>query len=122
MKQILDIEVESWHLDECLEKFEKTPFALALEDHLKIRNSGFFCWEYERGTHFWKDTKKTKDIRAEFLSMTGLYVDFYKFVKAYDSIRTHEPPDMEDILDMADAYRMIKVVYPFSFQAEVEIG
>ena len=117
MKQILDVEVKSWHLEECLEKFDRTPFAIALEDRLKIWNSVFYCIEYENRVQFWKGRK---NIYADYLTMKGLYACFYKFVKAYDSIRTHELPDIEDILDMGDAYRMIKVVHPFSFKAEVE--
>ena len=118
MKKILDVEVKSCHLMECLDRFNRTPFATALEDSLKIRDDFFFCVEYENSVQFWKGRK---NIYANYLTMKGIYNCFYKFVKEYNSIRKHKPPDIEDILDMGDKYRLDKFIYPFSFKAEVEM-
>ena len=124
MKQILDVEVKSWHLRECLDKFEMTPFTIALMDHLKIWDSSFFCSENGTNVHIFNDKMRIKDrkyIKANYLTMKDLYACFYKFVKAYSSIRNHKPPRIEDILGMGDACKRAKAVCPFSFKAEVDI-
>ena len=118
------IEATQDHIEKSLTGFHATPFALALKDKINLQYTFPIEERYGRihlmHTKFNRERKSEEFLlEANFLTKRELNGAFFKFISAYERIREKESPEIEDILEMGDAYKMIEDVRPFEFRVRI---